>query len=52
MTAETLQAKLAEIRKQQEQTIANLNALQGAEQILLQLLNEEKDVTENENDNS
>lgn len=36
-----LETKLAEIRSQIERTKANLNALSGAEQILLQLIEEE-----------
>ena len=36
-----LNTKLAEIRSQIERTKANLNALSGAEQILLQLIEEE-----------
>lgn len=35
-----LNAKLAEIRRQKEQATANLNAISGAEQVLLQLINE------------
>lgn len=37
---ETLNKKLEEIRTQKEQTLANLHALQGAEQVLEQLINE------------
>jgi hypothetical protein len=36
-----LNTKLAEIRSQIERTKANLNALAGAEQMLLQLIEEE-----------
>lgn len=36
-----LNTKLAEIRSQMERTKANLNALVGAEQMLLQLIEEE-----------
>lgn len=36
-----LNTKLAEIRSQIERTKANLNALVGAEQMLLQLIEEE-----------
>lgn len=36
----TLQQKLADIKQQQEQTIANLHALQGAEQMLQLLISE------------
>ena len=35
-----LQIKLEEIRSQKEQTMANLHALSGAEQVLLQLISE------------
>ena len=35
-----LNTKLEEIRKQKDNTIANLNALSGAEQVLLQLIEE------------
>lgn len=45
---ENLEKKLEEIRTQKEKTIANLNALSGAEQMLLQLI---KELTENENNN-
>ena len=45
---EKLEAKLNEIKQQQEQALANFHALQGAEQMLLQLI---KELTENENDN-
>lgn len=38
---EKLNRKLAEIRSQIERTKANLNALIGAEQMLLQLIEEE-----------
>ena len=37
---ERLQIKLEEIRNQKEQVMANLHALSGAEQVLIQLLNE------------
>lgn len=37
---EILNNKLEEIRKQKEQVMANLNALSGAEQVLLQLISE------------
>ena len=33
-----LNTKLAEVRKQKEQTVANYNALCGAEQMILQLI--------------
>ncbi len=36
-----LNTKLAEIRSQKERVTANLNALVGAEQMLLQLIEEE-----------
>lgn len=39
---EKLNAKLAEIRTQKERATANLNALVGAEQVLLQLIDETK----------
>lgn len=45
---EKLETKLNEIKQQQEQTLANLHALQGAEQMLLQLI---KEVTESEDNN-
>ena len=47
----TLQQKLAEVKQQQEQAIANLHALQGAEQ-MLQLLIAECGDDENEEDNN
>lgn len=37
---EIINKKLEEIRKQKEQVMANLNALSGAEQVLLQLISE------------
>ena len=37
---EKLNTKLEEIRNQKEQVMANLHALSGAEQVLLQLLDE------------
>lgn len=37
---EKIEIKLAEIRKQKEQMVANLNALSGAEQALQQLISE------------
>lgn len=46
--------KLDEIRKQKTQVIANLNSLSGAEQVLLQLINEinnESEAVENASDN-
>lgn len=42
-----LNTKLVSIRKQKEQALANYNALNGAEQMLLQLIGELKD-TESE----
>jgi len=45
---ENLEKKLSEIRTQKEKTVANLNALSGAEQMLLQLI---KELSEDENDN-
>ena len=39
---ENLNLKLEDVRKQKEQLIANLNALSGAEQILIQLIEEVK----------
>ena len=41
-----LNTKLAEVRSQIERTKANLNALSGAEQILLQLIEETKNESE------
>ena len=50
-----LNTKLAEIRSQIERTKANLNALVGAEQMLLQLIEEEtqaeSEAVENATDN-
>lgn len=43
-----LNTKLAEIRSQIERTKANLNALVGAEQMLLQLIEETNAETESE----
>jgi len=40
MTKEKIEKKLEEIKRQQEQTLANLHAMQGAEQVLIQLLQE------------
>lgn len=37
---EILNTKLEEIRNQKEQVMANLHALSGAEQVLLQLIND------------
>lgn len=37
---ENLKSKLCEIQKQKEQVKANYNALEGAEQLLLQLIKE------------
>lgn len=48
---EILNKKLEEIRAQKEQTLANLHALQGAEQVLLQLIEENKAVVQNESSN-
>lgn len=36
----TLESKLAEIREKKEKTLANLNCLIGAENVLLQLIEE------------
>lgn len=52
---EKLKAKLAEIQQGKEKTQANLNALIGAEQILLQLIEEEtteSEAVENATDNN
>ena len=38
MCEDKIKAKLVEIAKQKEQTIANLNALVGAENVLKQLI--------------
>lgn len=50
-----LNAKLTEIRLQKERATANLNALVGAEQVLLQLIDEfketESEAVENATDN-
>ena len=51
MKKSTLQQKLSEIKQQQEQAVANLHALQGAEQ-MLQLLIAECGDDENEEDNN
>lgn len=48
---EKLEKKLADIRARKDQMLANLHALQGAEQMLLELIDEQKAVTENENSN-
>lgn len=37
---EKIEEKLAEIQKQKEQMVANLNAISGAEQALQQLISE------------
>lgn len=47
---EKLNAKLAEIRSQIERTKANLNALIGAEQMLLQLIEEESEAVKDATD--
>lgn len=51
-----LNTKLTEIRSQKERVTANLNALVGAEQMLLQLIDElkqtESEAVENAADNS
>ena len=50
-----LNAKLAEVREQKEKTLANLNCLIGAENVLLQLIGDEtkkdksEEVTADEN---
>lgn len=50
-----LNTKLTEIRSQKERVTANLNALVGAEQVLLQLIDEfketESEVADVETDN-
>jgi flagellar hook-basal body complex protein FliE len=49
-----LNKKLTEIRSQKERVTANLNALVGAEQVLLQLIDEinnESEVAEDATDN-
>lgn len=50
-----LNKKLTEIRSQKERVTANLNALVGAEQVLLQLIDElketESEVVDNATDN-
>ena len=48
---EILNKKLNEIRNQKEQVLANFHALEGAEQVLIQLIAENKDVVTDENDN-
>ena len=52
---EKLNTKLTEIRSQKERVTANLHALVGAEQVLLQLIDElketESEVVENGTDN-
>lgn len=45
---EKIKAKLEELSKQKEQLMANYNAICGAEQVLMQLINELNEVTENE----
>jgi hypothetical protein len=45
---EKLEAKLEEIRSQIERVKANLNALVGAEQVLLQLIDEVTESNESE----
>jgi uncharacterized coiled-coil protein SlyX len=47
-----LNTKLAEIRSQIERTKANLNALVGAEQMLLQLIEEETNTESEAVDNA
>jgi hypothetical protein len=42
-----LNSKLEEIRAQKEQTMANLHALSGAEQVLIQLIEETKNESKN-----
>lgn len=42
MTLDLMQAKLNDIRRKREQAAANFNAICGAEQILMQLIAEEK----------
>ena len=42
MSNEKIQEKLNELEKQQEQIVANLHAVQGARQVLMQLLEEEQ----------
>ena len=47
-----LKEKLQTVRKQKEQALANYNALNGAEQMLLQLISEfEREETKNETSN-
>lgn len=41
-----LNAKLTEIRAQKDKAVANLNCLIGAEQVLIQLIEEEKSESE------
>lgn len=48
---EILYKKLNEIREQKEQALAQLHAIQGAEQVLLQLIEENKAVVQNESSN-
>ena len=42
MTLEIIYSKLTEIRRQKEQALANYHALNGAEQVLEQLIEESK----------
>ena len=48
---EILEKKLKEIRDMKVNATANLHALEGAEQVLIQLIAENKDVVTDENDN-
>lgn len=47
-----LNSKLSEIMAQKEKAIANLNCLIGAEQMLIQLINEEKESEREESNNA
>lgn len=51
ITKEALQARLAELNKQTEQGIANLNAIQGARQMLETLLAQLKEPAPNADPN-
>lgn len=47
-----LNEKLKEINAEKEKAIANLNCLIGAEQMLIQLINEEKESEREESNNA
>ncbi|MGN0546880.1 MAG: hypothetical protein ACI4I3_06065 [Acutalibacteraceae bacterium] len=47
-----LNEKLKEIKSEKDKALANLNCLIGAEQMLIQLINEEKESEREESDNA